>query len=83
MSVVEAVANVVVGYGAAVAVQLALFPMFGLIVSLARPSPSALWSPWYRFSGAICYGASSRLCEPKIELAAPSTGPSVEWSSFA
>ena len=34
MSLVEAVTNVVVGYGAAVATQLLVFPMFGLRASL-------------------------------------------------
>ncbi len=34
MSPVEALANVVVGYAVAVAVQLAHIPMFGLTVSL-------------------------------------------------
>jgi hypothetical protein len=34
MSLVEAGANVAVGYGVAVATQIAVFPLFGLIVSL-------------------------------------------------
>ena len=34
MSLVEAVANVAVGYGVAVATQIAVFPLFGLAVSL-------------------------------------------------
>ena len=34
MSAVEAVANVAVGYGVAVATQLAVFPLFGLAVAL-------------------------------------------------
>ena len=36
MSLVEAGANVAVGYGVAVATQIAVFPMFGLIVSLGE-----------------------------------------------
>ena len=36
MSLVEAVANVVVGYGVAVLVQILLFPVFGLSVSLGQ-----------------------------------------------
>lgn len=36
MSAVEAVANVAVGYGVAVATQLAVFPMFGLAVPLGE-----------------------------------------------
>ena len=36
MSLVEAVANVVVGYGVAVLVQLLLFPLFGLTVTLRQ-----------------------------------------------
>lgn len=34
MSAVESVANVAVGYGVAVATQVAVFPMFGLRASL-------------------------------------------------
>jgi hypothetical protein len=34
MSLVEAVANVAVGYGVAVATQIAVFPLFGLAASL-------------------------------------------------
>lgn len=36
MSAVEAVVNVVVGYGVAVATQLVVFPVFGLEASLAQ-----------------------------------------------
>ena len=36
MSLVEALANVAVGYGVAVATQLAVFPMFGLHASLSE-----------------------------------------------
>jgi hypothetical protein len=36
MSLVEAAANVAVGYGVAVATQIAVFPMFGLTVSLGE-----------------------------------------------
>ncbi len=35
MSLVEAAANVVVGYGAAVATQIIVFPWFGLSATLA------------------------------------------------
>ena len=35
MSLLEAVTNVVVGYGVAVLAQLVVFPLFGLAVSLA------------------------------------------------
>jgi len=34
MSAVEAVANVAVGYGVAVLAQLAIFPLFGIAVSI-------------------------------------------------
>jgi hypothetical protein len=34
MSLIEAVANVAVGYAVAVATQIAVFPLFGLAVSL-------------------------------------------------
>ena len=36
MSFVEALANVVVGYGIGVGIQLAVFPVFGLAVSLGQ-----------------------------------------------
>ena len=36
MSLVEALANVVVGYGVAVLVQMVVFPVFGLTVSLGE-----------------------------------------------
>ena len=35
MSMIEAVTNVLVGYGVAVLAQLAIFPLFGIAVSLA------------------------------------------------
>ena len=34
MSAIEAVANVAIGYGVALAAQLAIFPMFGMVVSM-------------------------------------------------
>ena len=36
MSMIEAVANVVVGYGVAVATQILIFPVFGLHTTLAQ-----------------------------------------------
>ena len=36
MSLVEAVTNVVVGYGVAVATQILIFPVFGLHMTLAQ-----------------------------------------------
>jgi hypothetical protein len=41
MSLVEALANVVVGYGVAVATQLLVFPLFG---HYARNSPGAIFT---------------------------------------
>lgn len=35
MSLVESVANVAIGYGVAIASQVAVFPLFGIQVSLA------------------------------------------------
>ncbi len=35
MSMVEAVANVVIGYGFAVATQVVVFPIFGIHITLA------------------------------------------------
>ena len=37
MSLVEAVANVVVGFGVAVVTQLLVFPLFGIEADLGRP----------------------------------------------
>ena len=36
MSLVESLANVLVGYGVAVATQMAVFPMFGLAVTISE-----------------------------------------------
>lgn len=36
MSLAEAVANVAVGYAVAVATQIVVFPLFGIMVSLAQ-----------------------------------------------
>ena len=36
MSMVEAVANVIVGYGVAVGTQILIFPLFGLHTTLAQ-----------------------------------------------
>ena len=36
MSLIEAITNVAVGYGLAVATQVAVFPLFGLEVTLAQ-----------------------------------------------
>ncbi len=36
MSLVESVANVIVGYGVAVATQILIFPIFGLHTTLAQ-----------------------------------------------
>lgn len=36
MSLVESIANVVVGYGVAVATQMLIFPVFGLHTTLAQ-----------------------------------------------
>ena len=36
MSLVESLANVLVGYGVAVATQMAVFPLFGMVVTVAE-----------------------------------------------
>jgi len=36
MSLLESLANVLVGYGVAVATQMAVFPLFGLAVTIAE-----------------------------------------------
>jgi len=43
MSALEAVANVLVGYGLAVGLQLALFPAFGLHPSLGQSLQIGVW----------------------------------------
>tara|TARA_R110002096_G_scaffold47575_20_gene127101 strand:+ start:1715 stop:1873 length:159 start_codon:yes stop_codon:yes gene_type:complete len=43
MSLVEAVANVVVGYGVAVVTQILIFPVFGLHATLAQNLKMALF----------------------------------------
>jgi len=45
MSLVEAVANVVVGYGVAVMMQMLVFPIFGLQTTLIQNLKWALFSP--------------------------------------
>jgi hypothetical protein len=47
MSLVESIANVLAGFGVAVAMQIAVFPLFGLRTSLAEN---------------LAMGASSQLC---------------------
>ena len=42
MSLVEAVTNVVVGYGVAVLTQLAVFPMFGVKATIGANLPIGL-----------------------------------------
>ena len=44
MSLVEAMANVVVGYGLAVWVQFLVFPLFGLEAMLGQASASVRFS---------------------------------------
>ena len=36
MSLVESLANVLVGYGVAVATQMAVFPLFGLVITVSE-----------------------------------------------
>jgi hypothetical protein len=43
MSLVEAITNVVVGYGLAVGLQLALFPLFGLYPTLGQTLQIGGW----------------------------------------
>ena len=42
-SALEAVANVVVGYGVAVATQVVIFPLFGILVTLRDNLAIAAW----------------------------------------
>ena len=48
MSLVESIANVIVGYGVAVATQILIFPFFGLHVTLTRTWRWAGFLPSYR-----------------------------------
>ena len=43
MSMVEAISNVVVGYGLAVGMQVVLFPAFGLHPSLSQSMKIGIW----------------------------------------
>ena len=52
MSFVEAVANVVIGYGVAVLVQIALFPAFGIELSIGENLAIGLV-----FTGVLSSGA--------------------------
>ena len=61
MSLVEAVANVVVGYGVAVATQLLVFPLFGLQTTLgAEPRDRRDLHRASRWRGAICCAGCSK-----------------------
>jgi hypothetical protein len=40
MSLIEAIANVAVGFGVAVTTQALVFPMFGLEAKIIRPAPA-------------------------------------------
>ena len=60
MSLVEAVANVVVGYGVAVVTQMLVFPLFGLTATLAQNLASARSSRRYRLSEATRSAGCSR-----------------------
>jgi len=56
MSLVEAVTNVVVGYGVVVETQPLVFPMFGLPRRSGRTSRSVRSSPRSRWRGATSCG---------------------------
>ena len=46
MSLVEAIANVAVGYGVAVVTQILIFPVFGLHTTLAQNLTMGRCSRW-------------------------------------
>ena len=52
MSLVESIANVMVGYGVAVATQLLIFPAFGVHVTLAQ--------------NLFCAGTNRVVCQPGL-----------------
>jgi hypothetical protein len=59
MSLVEALANVVVGYGVAVVTQIPVFPIFGLHTTLAQNlraccSHSDSGFPWRLICDSLC-----------------------------
>ena len=87
MSLVEAVANVVVGYGVAVVAQILIFPVFGLHATLAQNLKiGAVFSivsitrsfALRRLFEAIRYAS-------RCSKAAPTTGASfsIAWAQFA
>ena len=59
MSLVEAVANVVVGYGIAVLTQLAVFPWFGLPARVSD-ALALVPLPWWR--GMSCLSTFASCC---------------------
>jgi hypothetical protein len=78
MSLVEALANVVVGYGVAVLTQALAFPLFGLEATLRQNLAIARCSRSSRSCGATCCGGRSRDCarragepSPKARLKLP------------
>ena len=59
MSLVEALANVALGYGVAVLTQLLVFPMFKLSATIARNLGIGSSSPRFPLRGATaCHGSS-------------------------
>ena len=60
MSIIEAIANVVVGYGIAVLTQLIVFLWFGLPARVGDSLAMAPCSLWLAWSGDSRSGGSSR-----------------------
>jgi hypothetical protein len=56
MSLVESIANVLAGFGVAVATQIAIFPLFGLRTTLAE---NLRWAP----SSQLCRSPGRTACE--------------------
>jgi hypothetical protein len=63
MSLVEAFANVVVGYGVAVVAQILVFPLFGLSTTLAQNmAMGAQSSPWSALPAVTACAGHLKLC---------------------
>ncbi len=74
MSLVEALANVVVGYGVAVLVQIVMFPVFGFTVTLRQNLAIGL------VFTAVC-AAPQRATQPQGSVERPGGEPS-RWRSM-
>jgi len=76
MSLIEAITNVVVGFGVALLTRILVFPLFGLQVSLGKTSQSAGSSHSHPSPGRTpCAGPSRRSGHAVPKRAPPGMGP--------